>query len=130
MESIAQRFLRHVNKTSDCWYWTGYIGRHGYGSFRLDGKRINAHRASYILFKGVPPEGHEIDHLCRIRKCVRPDHLEAVTRQENRQRVVSPPERYHYDKDHPFNAIHLKQGPICGTCRARSNLKRNLIGAV
>lgn len=65
----------------DCWEWTGKAAS-GYG----------AHRRVYEWLRGPVPEGLELDHLCRNKLCVRPDHLEPVTRAENmRRRVWSPP---------------------------------------
>lgn len=67
---------------SGCWLWMGFINKGGYG--RL--KRYFAHRVSYELMKGEIPAGLDLDHLCRNRACVNPDHLEPVTRQVNCQR--------------------------------------------
>ena len=66
-----------------CLLWTGHIQPTGYGQFHLDGRREYAHRASYRLFVGPIADGLEIDHLCRRRACVRPEHLEPVTPREN-----------------------------------------------
>jgi hypothetical protein len=71
--------------SSGCWEWQGYVNRSGYGQFR--GKY--AHRGSYEMFRGPIPQGLEIDHLCRNRKCVNPAHLEAVTQKENQLRGFS-----------------------------------------
>ena len=82
------RFMSYVNQTEDCWEWRG--SAHGsdrrYGGFTLNGRRQYAHRVAYQLFVGPIPEGLELDHLCRNRWCVRPDHLEPVTHQENMRR--------------------------------------------
>lgn len=74
-----------------CWEWQGAKRANGYGSFavkRADGRwtYTTAHRAAYLDQVGPIPEGWEVDHLCKNRGCVRPDHLEAVTIQENRRR--------------------------------------------
>lgn len=70
-----------------CWIWrpNGSVG--GYGQFRLNGKTMLAHRASYILLKKPIPPKYTIDHLCCVRNCVNPDHLEAVTLAENLRRM-------------------------------------------
>jgi hypothetical protein len=76
---------------SGCIEWTGYIDRHGYGRFGpggRDGGKVSAHRWSYEHNVGPIPDGFQIDHLCRNRKCVNPDHLEPVTQRENILRGV------------------------------------------
>lgn len=62
-----------------CWLWRGHLTRGGYGQFE---SRV-AHRAAYELFVGPIPDGLQLDHLCRVRNCVNPTHLEPVTAQEN-----------------------------------------------
>lgn len=68
-----------------CWIWTASIVN-GYGQFRYQGKMRRAHRLAYTLLVGDIPEGLEPDHLCRVRACVSPQHLEPVTHQENMRR--------------------------------------------
>jgi hypothetical protein len=87
-KSSMERLLAKINKTETCWLWTGGISKKsGYGSFWLGGPGY-AHRGSYILHKGPIPEGLVIDHLCRVRHCVNPDHLEAVTQKVNTDRGI------------------------------------------
>ena len=95
---VEERFFRHVNKTDTCWLWTGYIDpTTRYGKYRVclrqKSKTYYSHRLAYELFKGVIPVGLQIDHLCRNRACVNPDHLEPVTQQVNILRGDSPPAR-------------------------------------
>jgi len=76
---------------SGCWLWDGPISKRGYGLSirvgpRVNAKRVEPHKFSYELHKGPVPAGLEIDHLCRMRCCVNPDHLEAVTHRENLRR--------------------------------------------
>lgn len=83
-----ERVLPEPN--SGCWIWTGSITGPGYGTFCARKNLLMlAHRFSYVLHKGEIPAGLEIDHLCRVRCCVNPDHLEAVTHRENGLRGVS-----------------------------------------
>lgn len=69
-----------------CWLWVGTISDGGYGTFRGLGKQQKAHRATYELLVGPVPAGLDLDHLCRVRRCVNPSHLEPVTRSENLRR--------------------------------------------
>jgi len=76
-----------INTITGCWEWTGSLNAGGYAHIIDDaGNRQPAHRAAYEIFKGSVPVSLEIDHLCRVRHCVNPDHLEAVTKQENIRR--------------------------------------------
>lgn len=82
----VDKFLSHVEKTETCWNWTGYLMPNGYGQCKPGGTDIPvvlAHRWAYEHWWGPIPEGLEIDHLCRNRRCVNPGHLEAVTRSQN-----------------------------------------------
>jgi len=81
--SIEERFWPHVEKTKSCWNWKAGLDSHGYGFIKLNKVNAKAYRVAYELVKGPIPEGKQIDHLCRNRKCVNPDHLEPVTRREN-----------------------------------------------
>lgn len=68
---------------SGCWLWLGSISGEGYGSLAVNAGQKQAHRWSYEHFVGPIPDGLQIDHLCRVRCCVNPSHLEAVTQREN-----------------------------------------------
>lgn len=84
-----KRFWDKVRKTSSCWEWDAATWSNGYGAFSYEGKLQGAHRVSYKMTVGEIPEGLEIDHLCKNRKCVNPKHLEVVTRRENQLRSNS-----------------------------------------
>jgi hypothetical protein len=72
---------------SGCWLWTGAVMRNGYGAFHVPAMGTGlAHRVAYILFNGEIPSDLQIDHRCRVRHCVNPDHLEPVTAAENLRR--------------------------------------------
>ncbi len=70
---------------NDCWNWTGYIRKNGYGQLRVRGDKLPwlAHRYVYSQLVGPLVEGHDLDHLCRNKACVNPKHLEQVTHREN-----------------------------------------------
>lgn len=80
------RFWAKVDAVGVCWEWTGYVNPKGYGNYRRGGRTHWVHRLAWELLVGPIPDGLEIDHLCRNRRCVNPDHLEPVTRSENLRR--------------------------------------------
>lgn len=86
---LIERFWRKVDKSSGpngCWLWTDSASGTGYGYLGIggrSGRRCQAHRLVYELVVGPIPEGLQIDHICRVRRCVRPDHLRVVTQREN-----------------------------------------------
>lgn len=77
-----QRIWDKINKTDTCWEWTACKGK-GYGLVHFEGKLRVAHRVVYQLLVGKIPEGLTLDHLCRNRSCVNPEHLEPVTQKVN-----------------------------------------------
>lgn len=80
---VEERFDLYVDKSGDCWNWTGGKFRAGYGSFNPGGQNVRAHRFAFELANGPIPEGAEIDHICLNRGCVRPEHLRLTTRKQN-----------------------------------------------
>lgn len=124
---LATELHRFMSKVSvepntGCWLWLGHVKPDGYGMFCLGGMH-SAHRVSFVHFHGDVPDGAEIDHRCRQRCCVNPDHLEAVTREENIRRAVgyrrhpeSCPQGHRYSGD---NLIIKKNGTR--RCRACHN---------
>ena len=72
--------------TSLCVVWVGSTNSRGYGLISIGGKVELAHRVAYEAAYGPIPDGMVIDHLCRVRNCVKPEHLEAVTQGENVRR--------------------------------------------
>lgn len=80
-----------VNPITECWEWLLSIRPDGYGSYKENGKTLLAHRWLYQKIKKVTlPLYAELDHLCRVRHCVNPDHLEPVTRATNIRRGATP----------------------------------------
>ena len=122
------RFWSHVAKTDGCWLWTGTLNWAGYGRFVPSGtpgdKAEMAHRVAYELLVGPVPEGTELDHLCRVRNCVRTDHLEAVPHKVNIDRGQWGPvllsQRTHCSHGHEYTAANTRISAKRGyrECRA------------
>lgn len=106
--SVEERFWSKVDiaAPADCWRWLAYIAPTGYGNFRIDGRPHPAHRVAYRLHVGEIPDGLVIDHLCRNRTCVNPDHLEPVTNRENVVRGVAA----EVNRDRMLARTHCKNG--------------------
>lgn len=83
---VPDRIESRLDRTGGCWLWTGKCDRGGYGRIWTAGRHRRVHRVAYEAWVGPIPEGLEIDHLCRVRNCVNPAHLEPVTQAENVRR--------------------------------------------
>lgn len=121
----ADRFWAKVDASGDCWLWTGARKSEGYGSFSIrHGDSVYAHRFAYQQLVGPIPAGLQLDHLCRVRNCVNPDHLEPVERKVNILRGQSPA-AIHARKStcrngHPFDAVGATGNRRCLTCERAS----------
>lgn len=80
-QRIAGKYI--IDQTSGCWLWAAAKFLSGYGCIRVEGKTLGAHRYTYENLVGLVPADKELDHLCRVRHCINPAHLEPVTKQEN-----------------------------------------------
>lgn len=118
-----------------CWEWHAARNASGYGEFmsrRWPGQSRLAHRLLYELLVAPIPAGLDIDHLCRVRHCVRPDHLEPVTRRINLLRgetvtarnaaVTACPQGHDYDEANTY--IAANGGRHCRKCKAASERRR------
>lgn len=81
---LEHKFIPEPN--TGCWLWLDHIDANGYGKISFRGRPAMAHRVVYEFYRGPIPRGLCLDHLCRCRCCVNPDHLEAVTLGENTRR--------------------------------------------
>lgn len=84
----TERIKRNSTIVNGCWIWLGMKTPEGYGIIKVNGKRVKAHRYAYTHLVCPIPEGLTIDHLCRHKDCVNPEHLEPVTASENTKRGV------------------------------------------
>lgn len=124
---------RLVQGDGGCWLWTAGLTSRiegcGYGALHQDGRYRVAHRVLYEELIGKVPPGLELDHLCRVRRCCNPNHLEPVTRQENGRRGIAGKvaaaknkAKTHCLKGHPYSGDNLvireKGWRGCRICRA------------
>jgi hypothetical protein len=107
-EDKIKLFWERVEKTETCWIWTGSMNGNGYGKIHINKKKVYAHRLSHELFIGKILEGLQVDHLCFVKNCVNPDHLEAVTPYVNNMRSKSQA-ALNLRKTHCLNG-HLLEG--------------------
>lgn len=121
-----------VEDEAGCMVWQGAHFPKGYGSIRVQGVTRGAHRVAYELAVGPIPEGLTLDHLCRIRDCINPAHLEPVTNRENtlrgegfsavNARKAACPRGHPYDDE---NTWGYRDGRYCRACRRNRNAKHN-----
>jgi len=129
----AERLWSQIQRTDGCWLWTGATTQ-GYGHIHWRGASHRVHRVVYELLVGPIVDGTELDHLCRVRRCCNPGHLEAVTRRVNNARGLSPTaqnrRKTHCPEGHEYD-IHIeRRGGVerrCSRCekaRRRARTER------
>lgn len=110
LEERLQYFIEPEPNTG-CWIWWASPDGSGYGQLMIAGKMHKVHRLMYERHRGPIPEGYTLDHLCRVRCCVNPAHLEPVTKKENIHRGIGIAARNakktHCPRGHPFSGENL-----------------------
>lgn len=123
-----ERFWYRVEFTETCWLWHGYRDRRGYGQFKSNShpRMVLVHRWAYERLGNKIPDGLTLDHLCRNTSCLRPDHLEPVTKAENTRRQPYSAAQWqtaktHCPKGHPYEGDNLilrrQNGGVARVCR-------------
>ncbi len=127
--TVTQRWAAKVRFPTDpeeCWEWIGGTSR-GYGRFWSGRSQVPAHRYGYERFIGPIPVGLTLDHLCRNRSCVNPEHLEPVSMRVNLLRGIGPAAKNARQtlclRGHPLAGTNLYVRPsrherVCRTCRS------------
>ena len=138
---LSEKFWEKVNKNGPipeyrpdfdpCWLWTAAVNAKGYGVMCVKNGSTLAHVISYNIHVGQIHSGMQIDHLCRVRNCVNPNHLEVVTPRVNVHRGFGPTavhaRKTHCPKGHPYSGDNLYLSPRgnrqCRECVRRSQMR-------
>ena len=116
---FESKFIPEPN--TGCWIWLAQTDKHGYGRFFIDGAKTTAQRASWLIYRGTIPDGLEIDHKCKLRCCVNPDHLQPLSKPANlAQRAFAKKDSC--PKGHPYSGDNLSitkngNGKVARRCR-------------
>jgi hypothetical protein len=136
LKSLPQRMTGkyYIDETTGCWLWTGALTGSGYARMNHHGKHVTAHRAMYELVVGPVPKGLDLDHLCRMRRCINPAHLEPVTRAENLRRGIQAgvnvinAAKTHCLRGHPLSGDNVRLETTgsrrCRTCERKRRAKK------
>ncbi len=138
MRTLAERFWAKVDKSGlvparcpdlgPCWLWTSARNKDGYGVIQKGrATTLNAHRVAYEMVVGPPPAGMHLDHLCRVRGCVNPLHLEPVTNRENQLRGETFSARNAAKTTcpagHSYDVINVRGARRCSICMSATNAR-------
>ena len=86
--SDPARLWDRTQVVGECLLWTGSVGSHGYGQISFDGRMRTTHRLAYELTCGPIPAGLLVDHICRVKTCIRIDHLRLATKKQNAENIA------------------------------------------
>jgi hypothetical protein len=118
----VDRFASKYLVVGDCWLWQSPLDKDGYGSFYFRRRSRRAHRVAWFLHRGPIPSGLVVNHVCKNRHCVNPQHLELLTARENAlQDSLSPASlnvrKTHCKQGHEFDRVYGGQR-YCSVCDA------------
>jgi hypothetical protein len=103
-DKMLKRMESKITKTDYCWIWNRHVKTNGYAQILFNGREIMAHRVMYMLLIGEIPQDMQIDHLCRNKRCMNPNHMDVVTQQENMRRMFAL--RTHCRRGHEYNKLN------------------------
>lgn len=128
-----ERFLSKikVNLVTQCGEWQAGIQANGYGSFPINSKKNSAHRVSYSIFKGDTSPDKVIDHICRVKNCVNPDHLREVSQKTNALENSTGVAARNKLKEtcrlgHPYDQVNTRISKTKRYCRQCDELNRTV----
>lgn len=131
---LAERLWSNIKTDGECWVWKRGKTRAGYGTIGYFGKTYYTHRLSYELMVGPIPDGLELDHLCFNRLCCNPWHLEPVTSEVNKRRMLDRNTKMQCPQGHPYEGsnviVELDGSRRCRACRKAYDRKRHSAKAV
>ena len=120
------RIAAKIDSTADCWLWTASKKLNGYGQYNTGGRNWNAHRLVYLLSGRSVDYGIELDHLCNVRECVNPHHLEPVSHAVNVRRAADRVTACVRGHEYTTRNTYLWGGMRhCRACRAERNRNRS-----
>lgn len=109
-EKQVANFWKKVDRSGDCWIWTGFVGSAGYGFVNINRLLRSAHRVSVAIRDGSIPAGLVVRHSCDTRLCVRPEHLLLGTQADNMRDRIERGRTTHGDEHHNSLKTHCPKG--------------------
>ena len=125
---IPSNFEKRINKTTDCWLWTGHINHSGYGRYNAKGYQSGyVHRQMFYWLNGyLPDPPNVVGHTCDVRNCVNPNHLVEQTQSENVRQYTD--KITECPKGHPYNiantSVRKSGARRCKACHAEAERQR------